>query len=241
VPVLGEAVRSTDTPLALVIAADQADRNRLVGSAGSLSYRAIAAGSVAAAADVIAQTPGVDLLLVEGDQAAINQAAAAAGENFKLASTPVVALADPQLQARIASGFDGDPRVTVVAAGQDDLGAAVALATAKAGNAAADSSANADAVALEALDLLARIATSVTVFDIKDAMPALRNAVADAQRPAVAARAGDVLALIDDAGAQATLASAAVSATGDVQPHLLQQAHGALALPTRNAVNLIVE
>ena len=110
-------------------------------------------------------------------------------------------------------------------------------------------------------------------------MPALRNAVADAQRPAVAARAGDVLALIDDAGAQATLASAAVSATGDVQPHLLQQlahsanrsgnlisadlsdavlaivtgaedqtladaaaqAHGALALPTRNAVNLIVE
>jgi len=260
VPVLGEAVRSTDTPLALVIAADQADRNRLVGSAGSLSYRAIAAESVAAAADVIAQTPGVDLLLVEGDQAAINQAAAAAGENFKLASTPVVALADPQLQARIASGFDGDPRVTVVAAGQDDLGAAVALATAKAGNAAADSSANADAVALEALDLLARIATSVTVFDIKDAMPALRNAVADAQRPAVAARAGDVLALIDDAGAQATLASAAVSATGDVQPHLLQQlahsanrsgnlisadlsdaVHGALALPTRNAVNLIVE
>ena len=228
---------------------------------------------------MIAQTPGVDLLLVEGDQAAINQAAAAAGENFKLASTPVVALADPQLQARIASGFDGDPRVTVVAAGQDDLGAAVALATAKAGNAVGDSSANADAVALEALDLLARIATSVTVFDIKDAMPALRNAVADAQRPAVAARAGDVLALIDDAGAQATLASAAVSATGDVQPHLLQQlahsanrsgnlisadlsdavlavvtgaedqaladaaaqAHGALALPTRNAVNLIVE
>ena len=135
VPVLGEAVRTTGTPLALVIAPDQATRNRLVSSAGSLNYRAIAAESVAAAADVVAQTPGVDLLLVEGDQNVINQAAATAGANFKLASTPVVALAAPEIQARVASNFTDDVRVTVVAAGQDDLGAAVALATARAGNA----------------------------------------------------------------------------------------------------------
>lgn len=278
VPVLGDAVRTTGAPLALVIAGDQAARNRLVSSAGSLNYRAIAAESVAAAADVVAQTPGVDLLLVEGDQDAITRAAATSGENFKLASTPVVALAAPDLQARIASGFTDDPRVTVVAAGQDDLGAAVALATARAGGSSGGGT-SADADALEALDLLARIAVADTVFSIKDALPALRNAAADAQRPAVAARAGDVLALIDDPGAQAALANAAVSATGDVQPHLLQQlahsanrsgnlisadlsdavlnivktaedqaladaaaqAHGALALPTRNAVDLIVE
>jgi len=277
VPVLGDAVRTTGTPLALIIATDQAARNRLVSSAGSLNYRAIAAESVAAAADVVAQTPGVDLLLVEGDQGAITRAATTAGENFKLASTPVVALAAPDQQARIASGFTDDPRVTVVASGQDDLGAAVALATARAGGSARRTSGDGDA--LEALDLLARIATAPTVFEIKDALPALRNAAADAQRPAVAKRAGDVLALIDDPDAQAALASAAVSATGDVQPHLLQQlahsanqsgnlisadlsdavlqlvktaedqtladaaaqAHGALALPTRNAVDLITQ
>lgn len=278
VPVLGDAIRPAGAPLALVISSDQAVRNQLVSSAGSLNYRAIAAESVAAAADIVAQTPGIDLLLVDGDQAAITQAVNTASANFKLASTPMVALAAPAQQARIASAFTDTPQVTVVASGQDDLGAAIALATEQAGN-AGGSVASTEANALESLDLLARIATAPTVFNIQDALPALNAAASDAQRPAVAARAGDVLALIDDPAAQVSLANAALSATGDLQAHLLQQlaqsanqsgnlisadlsdavlnivktaeqqsladaaaqAHGALALPTRNAVDLIVQ
>ncbi len=278
VPVLGEALGTNSTPLALVIAADQNVRNQLVNSAGSLNHRAIPAESVAAAANVIAQSPGVDLLLVQGDQNVIEQAVSTASENFKLAATPVLALATPTTQARIASIFTDNPRVTVVTAGQDDLGAAVTLATSRAGN-TQDANIDPQGIALEALSLLANIATAPTVFDINDGLPALSAAVSDDQRPRVAARAGDVLALIDNPEAQAVLANAAVNATGDLQPHLLRQlaqsanrwgnlissdlsdavlnslttaenqaladaaaqAHGALALPTRNAVNLIIE
>ena len=278
VPVLGDAIRPAGAPLALIIASDQAARNQLVSSAGSLNYRAIAAESVGAASDVIAQTAGIDLLLVDGDQAAITQAVNTASANFKLASTPLVALAAPAQQARIASDFTDNAQVTVVASGQDDLGAAIALASEQAGNPGA-SVASSEADALEALDLLASITTAPTVFNIQDALPALKSAASDAQRPAVAARAGDVLALINDPAAQVILTNAALSATGELQAHLLQQvgqsanrsgnlisadlsdavlnivktaehqsladaaaqAHGALALPTRNAVDLILE
>ena len=133
VPILSDAIRQTGAPLALVIATDQPTRNRLVGSADSLNHRAMAAESVAVAAQVIAETPGIDLLLVEGDAETIVATTEAAKQNAKLASTPIVALADATTQARLSANFEDDTQVTVVTAGQDDLGAAVALATKQSG------------------------------------------------------------------------------------------------------------
>ena len=102
VPILADAVRRGDAPVALVVAGDNDTRNRLVDSAGSLGYRALPATSVADARGVITNSPGIDLLLVEGEAGLIRATADAARDDYKLGSTPVVALTDPAGQPPMA-------------------------------------------------------------------------------------------------------------------------------------------
>ncbi|MEM6459903.1 MAG: hypothetical protein AAF710_10995 [Planctomycetota bacterium] len=275
VPVLADAVRQTATPVALVVGPAQDDRNALNAALAAQGYQTLDAPTIDAARGLVANTPGIDLIAVRGDLASVSKAADDARANFKLAATPIVALADSQTQPRLSAAFADDPRVTVLLAGAEDLKAAVAQ-TIDRFSGAALSEEESQMFALNALGLLMQIATSQTAYDATAALPAMVQAAGD-PRPEVAVAAGQVLSRLDDPTAQAAVATAAINAVGDVQVrHLVSlgesanahgnlipaamsddllnlvrtaegetalaaaRAHGALALPTRNAVDLIL-
>lgn len=275
VPVLADAVRQSGTPVALVVSPSQDARNELNSALVGQGFQTLDAESVEAAAGLIANTPGVDLILVRGERIAIAEAATSSNANYKLASTPIVALADADNQSALAATFEDDARVTVTLAGEDTLPTAIEQATAGySGSSLSDDVST--AYALSALALLREIATADTAYNVVDALPALIAGVED-PRPEVAVASGDVLSRIDDPTAQAAIAAAALAGSGDTQiAHLIDlaesanaqgnlisaamtddiltlvktsegptaiaaaQAHGALALPTRNAVDLIL-
>ncbi|MEM9883761.1 MAG: HEAT repeat domain-containing protein [Planctomycetota bacterium] len=275
VPVLADAVRQTDVPVALVIGPAQDDRNALNAALAAQGYQTLDAPTVAAARGLVAATPGIDLVAVRGDAASVRKAADDARANFKLAIAPIVALADSQTQPGLSAAFNDDPRVTVLLAGAEDLEAGIAQTLDRFSGEGLGAP-EALEFALTALGLLERIAVSQTAYDASTALPALVQAVGD-PRPRVAVAAGVVLSKLDDPTAQAAVATAAINADGEVQVnHLVSlaesanahgnlipaamsddvlalvrtsegptaiaaaQAHGALALPTRNAVDLIL-
>jgi len=276
VPVLGDAVRQGDSRIALVVADSQDDRNELLSAIASQGFQTIDGPSVRAATGLIAVTPGVDLILVKGDVNEIDRALVDSQGNYKLAATPIVALASVDDQARLSGEFENEGRISVILDGADTLAAAVEQLSASYSGSTL-SPQESQAFALSALSLLREIAVSDTAYDVMDALPALIEAVQD-PRPEVAIAAGDVLSRIDDPTAQAAIAANAIGRTGDVQiAHLIDlaesanahgnlisapmsddilmlvktaedpalaraaaQAHGALALPTRNAVDLIL-
>lgn len=275
VPVLADAVRQSGTPVALVVSPSQDARNELLSALTGQGFQTLDAESVEAAAGLVANTPGVDLIVVRGERLAIAEAATSSKANYKLASTPIVALTDSNNQASLASTFEDDPRVSVVLADEATLTAAIEQGTAGYSGSSLDEDVS-TAYALSALTLLREIATADTAYNVTDALPALIAGVEDS-RAEVAVASGDVLSRIDDPTAQAALAAAAIGGTGDTQiAHLTDlaesanahgnlisaamsddilslvktsegptavaaaQAHGALALPTRNAVDLIL-
>lgn len=275
VPVMADAVRQSDAKYAVVISPSQESRNALLSALGDLEYTTSDGPTVAAAAGIVATTPGIDLIVVEGDASTIGLTIEATEANYKLASSAIIALTTPAGLPSLSAKYEDDPRVSVIAQA-DDLAAAIEYAVANySGEAISEDQAT--EFALSALSLLEDIAASDdTVFDIQDAMPSLVLSVSD-DREAVAVASGDVLAKIDDAGAQGAIAIAAVNGSGNAQIELLKdlavsanafgnlisaemsdqilelvktstgdlanaaaQAHGALALPTSNAVDLIL-
>lgn len=275
VPVLSDAIRQGDVPIALVIAPEQDTRNQLLAAVAGQGFRTLDAPSIGEASGLVAATPGVDLLLTGGGMLPVRAAVADSEANYKLANTPVVIVSDADQQARLSGFFEQDPRVTVVQSEGGDLGAAIDLAEAgfSGMTLAAEES---TAMALSALSLLKEIAVVDTAYDVTDALPTLVAAAQDT-RAEVAEAAGDVLSRIDEPDAQAGIAGAAIGGFGDTQIALLLDladsanahgnlisaamsddilnlvkttsgdtavaaaaAHGALALPTRNAVDLIL-
>ncbi|MBB6430895.1 hypothetical protein [Algisphaera agarilytica] len=276
VPVLGDAVRQGDSRIALVVGESQDDRNEMISAIAALGFQTIDGESVRAATGLVAVTPGVDMILVQGESSEIERALADSQGNYKLASTPIVALAGPEEQARLSGDFENEGRISVILEGADTLTAAVEqLAASYSGSSLTPEESK--EFALSALSLLREIAVSETAYNVNDALPALIEAVQDL-RPEVAIAAGDTLSRIDDPSAQAAIGADAISRSGDVQIALLidlaesanahgnlisaqmsddvlalvksaedpalavaaAQAHGALALPTRNAVDLIL-
>lgn len=275
VPVLADAVRQNENFVALVIGEDQDQRNELLSAMSAQGFQTLDATSVQAAAGLVANSPGVDLIVVQGGINEIERALNDSKNNYKLATAPIVALAMAEDQARLASEFDRDARVSVITAGQETLAAAVQQLSADYSGAKLSAQESQD-FALSALGLLGQIAVADTAYNITDALPSLIAAVEDS-RPDVAVAAGIVLSKIDDPMAQAALAAAGISEAGDVQiaqlvslaesanahgnlinsqmsddilmlvkttkadtANAAAQAHGALALPTRNAVDLIL-
>lgn len=276
VPVLGDAVRQGDSRIALVVAESQDDRNELLSAIASQGFQTIDGETVRAATGLVAVTPGIDLILVKGDINQIDRALVDSQGNYKLASSPIVALAGAEDQIRLSGEFEDEDRISVILDGADTLTAAVEQLSASYSGSTL-SPQESQAFALSALSLLREIAVSQTAYDVMDALPALIEAVQD-PRPEVAIAAGDTLSRIDDPTAQAAIAADAISRGGEVQiAHLIDlaesanahgnlisapmsddilmlvktaqdpalavaaaQAHGALALPTRNAVDLIL-
>lgn len=276
VPVLGDAVRQGDSRIALVVGDSQDDRNEMLSAISALGFQTIDGESVRAATGLVAVTPGVDMILVQGDTEQINDALNDSQGNYKLASTPIVALTNAEDQARLSGQFENESRISVILEGADTLAAAVEqLAESYSGSTLTPEESK--EFALSALSLLREIAVSETAYNVNDALPAVVEGIQDL-RPEVTIAAGDTLSRIDDPGAQAAIAAEAIGRSGEVQiAHLIDlaesanahgnlisaqmsddilnlvktaeepelavaaaQAHGALALPTRNAVDLIL-
>ena len=277
VPNLTEVLRPTDAAVALSVSPNQEARNALSAAIAGQGFSTLSAPDLGEASSLVADAPGVELMLVYADAGAIRAVVDGSSNNLKLASTPIIVFTEADLHARITAEYQDDPRVTVLQAGGGDLGAAI-------GQAYADFSGltlspqEAASMSLSALELLQKIAVNPnSPFQVTDALPALIAAASD-PRPEVAAATGDVLSLLDDPTAQTGLAAAALSGSGDVQIALLRdlgesanahgnlisaemaddltalvknssgdtaeaaaQAHGALALPTRNGVDLILD
>ena len=280
VPVLANSIRQAGSSYATVLSPDQDTRNTLNDAASSLGYQPLAAGSVAEAANLLRNAPGVDLVIVGGEPRDLRDAISAATANPQLANAPIIALTRAENRATLADEFSGNPRITVVAADPAAPGDALNTAVEEARqrySGATLTDEEATALALRSLELLEQIAMNDnSVFNAADALPALVEATGD-ERPEVAMAAGDVLARLDNPDAQSQLADAALDAVGDVQIALLvdlaesantfgnrispdqgnrltelvktsrgdlavaaAQAHGALTLPTSNAVDLIL-
>ena len=276
VPNLADVLRPADAAVALVISPDQDTRNALTSAISDQGFRPLASASLDEASGLVAAAPGVELVLVSGELLTVRDTVQNSAGNYKLASTPIIVVAEPTAQARLSADFGDDERVTVIQAEGGDLAAAIDLANAGFSGLALAAE-ESTAMALSALALLKDVAVfERSPFVVTDALPALIQAVTD-DRPEVAMAAGDVLSRIDDPNAQAALAGAGISGFGDTQIAILAdladsanahgnlisasmsddvlnlvktstgdtavaaaQAHGALALPTRNAVDLIL-
>ncbi|MEM8783669.1 MAG: HEAT repeat domain-containing protein [Planctomycetota bacterium] len=278
VAVLAESVRQGGSPIALVLADDQAARNVLADAASSLGYEPLAGASLADVGSVVVQAAGIDLVLMQGSADAVSAVMEQSRQDYKLAGTPVVAGVGVSDQTQLRGQYPGNPRLTVFTEDPESssVASAVEAATQKYGGSPISAD-EAEAFARESLDLLSDIASGSSIYDAGDATPALVEALGD-DRPAVAMAAADVLAKLNDPVAQAAIAASAIGGVGEVQLAQLgaladsanrfgnlvsaetgdallslvresdgnlaiaaAQAHGALSLPTQQAVTLILE
>lgn len=277
VPVLAESIRQGEARYALVIADDGQRLNELLAFLSEAGYEAFGGSSLEQTAEQVNIRPGVDLIVIEQSVSRAVQTYRGTASNYKLAAVPVVILASPGGQYEISEQLGLDRRVTLTAWSSEPQQVRSAIEQAVqtyAGSAISDQ--ESEQIALRGLQVLRDVALGSDVYNIVDALPALTQALQD-PREAIVTGSGRVLALIDDPQAQAALAQAALSASGQVQVallgslaesatyfgnHLDQQltdrllqlvqtstdetaiaaarAHGALTLPTSNAVQMIL-
>ena len=212
VPVLAEAVRQTENRYALVIASSQDRLNQLQSALDSLGYQAFGALSLEQAVDELTLKPGVDLVLTDLEPTGASDLYQQTIVDYKLAAVPFVVMARKVDAPGLNRTFDGNRRVIVTEAGPqaDELRAAVELA--RSSYAGKEISADeATAYASTALGLLRDLTVSRDeVYNVQDAVPALIEAVNKDNRQEIVKQAGGVLAVLDHADAQATIAAAAL-------------------------------
>lgn len=218
VPVLAEAVRQTEQHHAVIISPNQETLNKLQAMVSSLGYDTIAGQSLLAVNDQIRVAPGIDLVLVQAGadevMAVFNRAAA----DFKLASIPIVAVTSPAQQFELTARMPNERRLVLVSADADENTMRAALENARNSFAGPQmTSAQASDYAVKALALLRDVAlVSGDVYKVTDAQPALMLALNDA-RDDVVTGAAAVLAMIDNAKAQAAIARLALDTTRSVE------------------------
>ena len=277
--VLSEAVRQSDARYALVLADDQDTVNNLLAILGDLGFEAFGGLSMADVSADLNLVPGVDLIVTAVKPDMVIQIRNDTVSDYKTGSVPILALQTQEEQYRLGTALGpDDTRVSsaLMSDNADELKSAVQAAT-NAYMGSALSAEESTQFALTALRLLREVAVDSDVFNVMEAEPALIQALKD-ERDEVKVAAAGVLALIDDADAQAALADSALSTDGELQlamlDHLAEsatyfgnmlevgttdrildlvensdgelaiaaaRAHGALSLPTSNAVQLLTK
>lgn len=238
VPVLGQAVRQSEQLNALVVAGEP----DLVNSAmESIEFGSVAANSLdVASTKAAAAFPGVDLIVYSGDLTGFEALIAGAKADGQLSVVPILALVEPSVATAIGLKY---PKVVTASPLAFDATAELPDSEAdrleQLANAAVlayggepITSDEALAYAERALALLEEIAGNQSIYEARDVLSILIEALGD-DRPTVATGAGQVLALIDEQVAQAAIAEEALSRPGSVQIALL----GSLAESAKNFGN----
>ena len=224
VPVLGQAVRQSDTLNAMIVApGGQADA--LTAAMENIEYKAVGDIDLDRAANkAAAAMPGVDLIVYTGDFAGFEAMYAAAKSDGTLSVAPILALVSEGVASSITVNYPGVQtagsitdttndaeadrlerlaKQTIETYGGEPIGADEALAYAEA-----------------ALAQLTSIAGSESIYNASDVEPILIEALDD-DRSSVATGAAQTLELMNSEAAQQGLADAALSRVGDVQIAML--------------------
>jgi len=222
VPVLAEALRPTDTQVALVLADNQDLLNNLVAGATELNYTVVSGTSLNGVQDQVARAATVDVIIVGGSASNVEGVVKSSAGDYRLGAVPVLAVVSSATQIELHERHGDNARLvtTLIPAEAEGMADALdAALTLVAPQTLGDEEAQAQA--FEALSLLATVALASDVYRIEDALPALAASVqrGDAQ---VVTGAGIVLSLIDHAEAQKALAEASLGNEGDTQIALLE-------------------
>jgi HEAT repeat protein len=207
ITVLNEALRASAGKRAIVIAADQAQRNLLKDAARNAGYEVIDGPDTDKVLAAVRETQGADLVLLGKTPPAPDTLRAVRAE-ASLTTVPVVAAStSPELQALAKS--DGRVTITDESASAGTVSAAMAEAVKSAGVApvAAGESAAWTIRAAEAVRLLGM--TSNPVFDISRTAGPLAALLGD-KNTEVSMAAARALAAIGGARAQQALVAAAM-------------------------------
>ena len=223
VPVLGQAVRQSDTLNAMVVAPAGADS--LTASVENIDFKAVGDINVdRAATKAGAAMPGVDLIIYTGDFAGFEAMYAAAKADGTLSISPILALVETGVASAISVNYPGVQTAAPLAAdgGDEELDRLEKLASQTIETYGGDpiTDEEAEGYAVAALSLLDTIAGHESIYNASDVEPILIEALDD-DRSAVATGAAGVLAQLDSADAQQGLAAAGLGRVGDVQIAML--------------------
>lgn len=224
VPVLGQALRQSETLNAMVVAPDGSSNN-LVATLEDIDCNAVGSDNLDAANEASSSAfSGVDVIVYSGDLLGFRAVYEGAKADGMLSVAPILAMVSPNVATAIrleyddvittsklsAEGGSGDAdrlerlvNQAVLSYGGKPIGAEESLAYAE-----------------SAVQLLEDIAANPSIYNATDALSVLVGALDD-DRATVATGAGRVLALINESAAQQGLANAALNRRGDVQIALL--------------------
>ena len=203
VPILAEALAQTGKPGVLICAKSQDHLNSLRGKLAA-SYNVAGGAGAETAVAAATSISGVDIVIVDEDNPAIDRLFTAIRENVRLAGAGMLIRVTSEIASPYAVVSQTNPLVTVTAAKDDAIAAAVEAARKRAGGLPIDEKL-ATEYALRSADLLARLAISRgQILDLSAAQSALLAALDDA-RPEVIKAAGTVLAAFNSGDAQVGL------------------------------------
>ena len=203
VPILAEALAQTGKPGVLIAAKSQDKFNELKGKL-SPAYNTAGAPNADAAVAAAATLSGVDIVIIDEDNPGIDRLFTAVRENVRLAGAGILIRVTSEVASPYATIAQTNPLVSVTAANDDGLPAAVEAARKRAGGLPIDEKL-ATAYALRSAELLAKLAVSRgQVLDLSAAQSTLLSALDDA-RPDVIKASGNILALLNSNQAQVGL------------------------------------
>jgi len=235
VPTLTSMLRSAAMTGA-VIATTEEDRQSLAARLGEIGMsNAVTGGSIGELETRLSQGQSVDLLVVQGATAAVQDVVRSARLARPTATAPVVVIANGQDATALSMQYERDPRVAVflASATNEQLNRAIEAAVGAAGGLAlsVEETQQYSGQALAALRLIAE--SSSPVFDIRDAESALVQELGRGESSSEVAGIAAVLAMIPTDSAQRALATSSLSITGEMQPRVLD----ALAASARKLGN----
>lgn len=220
-----------------VIASTEEDRQALSSKINDAGVSSVITG--ASMSDVIGKLSAgqtLDLVIVQGSIASVQDAVISIRACRASATSPVVVIANGADASTLSLQFENDPRVSVFLAIATDaqFAAAIESAVGAAGGMALspEQSQQYSADALSTLHLI--VASSSSVFDIRDAERALVATLGSSDATSKAAAAG-ILALIPTESSQRSLMDAALAATELEQAIFLD----AVAASARRLGNLL--
>lgn len=223
VPVLAEALGQTGKAGVLVVAPSQDRINAVTQKLAQYTVRGGASADAAVAN--AAGMSGIDVIVINEEDPQIDRLFVAARENVRLAGSAILIRVTSEAASAYAPLAAQNPLVSVTAANDDGLAAAVEAARKKASGLGIDEKAATD-YALRAAALMGNLAINRSQsLDLLVAKPALLAALDDA-RPELIRAAGAVLAWMDAAEAQAGLLGKALDekTADDLKIDLLKDA-----------------
>ena len=224
-PLLASAIRDAGARFAVVITPE-------IDIQPEWAYRLHSAGftvlaptkTLADAAPEIADSPGVDLIVVQGSTKVVQGVLNAVRADPRLRATPILGVLPVAGWNELRFRYQNDPLTTVRREGLDDAQLSDAVASLTRGaSGPAITQEQAHEYAMDALGVLRDLAISgSSSLSVTDAATPLIAALDDTEGD-VRMRVADVLARIGERRAQVALMDAALDAAGDEQVALLEK------------------